>query len=45
MAFVAVLVLLAVFSLISIVMSVKEDPSRQIDGQEDPLLWARFGLR
>ena len=42
MAFVALLVLLAVFSLVSIVLS-GEDPQRTSDPRDNPLLWTQIG--
>ncbi len=45
MAIVAVIGLLAVFSIISIVMSVEEDPSRTTEPMDNPLLWATLGRR
>jgi hypothetical protein len=45
MAIVAVLGLLAVFSIISIVMSGHEDPYRPTEPTDSPLLWATFGRR
>ena len=45
MAIAAVLGLLAVFSIISIVLSAEEDPSRPTEPLDNPLLWATLGRR
>jgi len=42
MVLVAVFTLLALFSIISIVMSA-EDPARTSDPRDNPLLWDAFG--
>ena len=42
MALVAVFTLLALFSIISIATSA-EDPGREHDPRENPLLWSIFG--
>jgi hypothetical protein len=42
MVIVTLFVLLALFSIVSIVMSV-EDPVRSNDPRENPLLWAMLG--
>jgi hypothetical protein len=44
MVVVAVFILLALFSIISIVMSA-EDPRRMTDPRENPLLWGTVGRR
>lgn len=44
MVLVAVFTLLAVFSIISIVMSA-EDPTTSSDPRENPTLWATLGRR
>jgi hypothetical protein len=45
MVLVATIVLLALFSIVSIVMSA-EEPARRNDAySEDPLLWATLGRR
>jgi hypothetical protein len=45
MAIVAVIGLLAVFSIISIVLSGKEDPSRPTEPLDNPFLWVTLGRR
>jgi hypothetical protein len=45
MAILAVIGLLAVFSIISIVLSVEEDPSRRDEPLDNPFLWATHGRR
>jgi hypothetical protein len=44
MVIVAVFVLLALFSIVSIVMSA-EEPQDYGDPREDPILWATLGRR
>ncbi len=44
MVFVAVFALLAVFSIVSIMMSA-EDPQGAADPRDNPLLWATLGRR
>ncbi len=44
MVLVAVFTLLALFSIISIVMSAEEG-GRQADPRDNPVLWATFGRR
>lgn len=44
MAIVAVFALLALFSIVSIVMSA-EDPQASSDPRENPFLWATLGRR
>ena len=45
MVLVAVLGLLAVFSIISIVFSTERDASRPAEPMDNPLLWATLGRR
>ena len=45
MVLVAVLGLLAVFSIISIVMSSEQEASRPTEPLDDPLLWVTLGRR
>jgi hypothetical protein len=44
MVLVAVFTLLALFSIVSIVMSA-EDSTRSSDPRDNPILWATFGRR
>jgi hypothetical protein len=44
MVLVAVFTLLALFSIISIVMSA-EDPARSSDPRDNPILWTTLGRR
>ncbi len=44
MVLVAVFTLLALFSIVSIVMSA-DDPDRASDPRENPILWATLGRR
>jgi len=44
MVLVAVFTLLALFSIVSIVMSA-EDPQRSSDPRDNPILWATLGRR
>jgi hypothetical protein len=44
MVLVAVFTLLALFSIVSIVMSA-EDPQRSNDPRDNPILWATLGRR
>jgi hypothetical protein len=44
MVVVAVFILLALFSIVSIVMSA-EDPQRMTDPRDNPLLWGTVGRR
>ena len=44
MVLVAVFTLLALFSIVSIVMSA-EDPGRSSDPRDNPLLWVTLGRR
>jgi len=45
MAVLAVIGLLAVFAIISIVMSAEEDPSRPSESPDTLILWATLGRR